>query len=620
MADILALKELAQRDPSALSPDGWRRLAEAPGVDIQIMGKAVTTYPEFLADNGWLQHPSGYLVSGPGSADVIRAASGGGASTGSSALDLCLRRYKRFYNMPPLRLWDGPQGDVEASEAVESDAVYTLLHNPHPDLTLRDLRSLLVACEFVEGNAYLIKLRAGGGTILDNVRGMVEELHPVAPTRMRPARDKGSNNLIDYYALDLGDGKSARVPKENVIHFRDELDPKDPAKGIGIVKRLAREVATDAETDAFVQTYMRNMGVPGLVFAPKELSKGAPIDVDQLQNYVKASTTGSNRGKPLVFKTPVDFYQMDSSTGVLDLSHVTSHVETRIAGMVGIPAILAGLAAGLDATSYGANTRALVEAFIENELMAVWDQHGERWTNGLRDDFGFSPTQWLGYDWTGLRALQDDADKRTMRYTRMWTVNAINAGQFHAALDMELPAGADPDARAADFSRPAAKPAAPGDVIDAVPIAGALPKPGPTGADMSAARLEVLQRVAERVAAGQVSVDAAVAQLMFGFGVDDATARRLIGQAVAVVEDGGDVTKAWVMPPFAVKAEGWKPPGGGGSLTGDELALSKADIVAMAGEAVEDWAEWLAEGDDSDLAGMLDTEAADHGRGKAKEE
>jgi hypothetical protein len=100
--------------------------------------------------------------------------------------------------------------------------------------------------------------------------------------------------------------------------------------------------------------------------------------------------------------------------------------------------------------------------------------------------------------------------------------------------------------------------------------------------------------------------------------VDDATARRLIGQAVAVVEDGGDVTKAWAMPPFAVKAEGWKPPGGGGSLTGDELALSKADVMAMAGEAVDDWAEWLAEGDDSDLAGMLDTDAADHGRDKGK--
>lgn len=615
MADILALKELAQRDPSALSPDGWRRLAEAPGVDIQITGKAVTAYPEFLADNGWLRHPSGYLVTGPGSADIIRQANGQSGSTGSSALDLCLRRYVRFYNMPPLRLWDGPQGDVEASEAVEKDAVYTLLREPHEDLTLRELRGWVARSKFVDGNGYLVKLRSGGGTILDNVHGMVVQLHPVDPTRMKPARDKDSNRLIDYYALDLGDGHSARIPKENVIHFRDsELDPRDPAKGIGVVRRLVREIATDAEEDAFVATFMRNMGIPGLVFAPKEQSKGAPIDVEQLKSYVAASTTGQNRGKPLVFKTPVDFYQMSASTEVLDLSHIDARVETRISGMIGIPAILAGLAAGLDATSYGANTRALVEAFIENELMSVWDEDGERWTRGLRDDFGFSPTQWLGYDWTGLRALQDDADKRTMRYTRMWTVNAINAGQFHAALDMELPPGADPDARAADFSRPAAKPAAGGDVIDAVPIAGALPKPGPSGADMSAARLEVLQRVAERVAAGQVSVDAAVAQLMFGFGVDDATARRLIGQAVAVVEDGGDVTKAWAMPPFGKAASGWKPPGGGGSLTGDELALSPEEVEKLADDVLEDWAEWLGEGDDSDLADMLDTTPADHGR------
>lgn len=615
MADILALKDLAERNPSALSPDGWKRLADAPGVELAIKG---VSYPPEMVNGGegWLRHPSGYLVTGPGSADIIRQANGGGGGTGSSALDLCLRRYTRFYNMPPLRLWEGPQGDVEASEAVEKDAVYALLSDPHDDLTLRELRGLVARCKFVDGNAYLIKLRNGGGTILDNVHGMVEQLHPVDPTRMRPARDKDSTKLIDFYALDLGNGKSARVPKENVIHFRDaELDPRDPAKGLGVVRRLAREVGTDAEEDAFVASFMRNMGIPGLVFAPKEASKGQVIDVEQLQSYVAASTTGSNRGKPLVFKTPVDFYQMSASTQVLDLSHVSARVETRIAGMVGIPAILAGLAAGLDATSYGANTRALVESFIENELMSAWDEDGERWTIALRSDFGFKPTQWLGYDWTGLRALQDDEDAKVKRYTSMWVTNAITLLQYHTALDMDLPAGADPNARAVDFKGAPAKPGGSGDVIDVTPTAGALPKPGGGGAGMSAARLGILQRLAERVSAGTMSVDAAVEQIVFGFGVDDATARRLIGQAVAVVEDGAP---AKAMRPFGVKAEGWKPPGGGGSLTGDDLALSPEEIEKLADEAVDDWREWLGEGDDSDLADMLDTTPADHGREKKR--
>lgn len=615
MADILALKDLAERNPSALSPDGWKRLADAPGVQLAIKG---VSYPPEMVNGGegWLRHPSGYLVTGPGSADIIRQANGGGGGTGSSALDLCLRRYTRFYNMPPLRLWEGPQGDVEASEAVEKDAVYALLSDPHDDLTLRELRGLVARCKFVDGNAYLIKLRNGGGTILDNVHGMVEQLHPVDPTRMRPARDKDSTKLIDFYALDLGNGKSARVPKENVIHFRDaELDPRDPAKGLGVVRRLAREVGTDAEEDAFVASFMRNMGIPGLVFAPKEASKGQVIDVEQLQSYVAASTTGSNRGKPLVFKTPVDFYQMSASTQVLDLSHVSARVETRIAGMVGIPAILAGLAAGLDATSYGANTRALVESFIENELMSAWDEDGERWTIALRADFGFKPTQWLGYDWTGLRALQDDEDAKVKRYTSMWVTNAITLEQYHMALDMDLPAGADPNARAADFKGAPAKPAAGGDVIDVTPTAGALPAPGSGGAGMSAARLGILQGIAERVSAGTMSVDAAIEQIVFGFGVDDATARRLIGQAVAVVEDGAP---AKAMRPFGVKAEGWKPPGGGGSLTGDELALSPEEIEKLADEAVDDWREWLGEGDDSELADMLDTTPADHGREKKR--
>lgn len=639
MADILVLKDLAERNPSALSPDGWKRLAEQPGLELSVKG--VSYPPEMIGQlrEGWLQHPSGYLVTGPGSADIIRQANGQGGSTGSSALDLCLRRYVRFYNMPPLRLWDGPQGDVEASEAVEKDAVYTLLREPHEDLTLRELRGWVARSKFVDGNGYLVKLRTGGGTILDNVHGMVVELHPVDPTRMKPARDKGSNKLIDFYALDLGDGHSARVPKENVIHFRDsELDPRDPAKGLGVTRRLLREIATDAEEDAFVATFMRNMGIPGLVFAPKEQSKGAPIDVEQLKSYVAASTTGQNRGKPLVFKTPVDFYQMSASTEVLDLSHIDARVETRISGMIGIPAILAGLAAGLDATSYGANTRALVEAFIENELMSVWDEDGERWTRGLREDFGLKPTQWLGYDWTGLRALQDDADAKAKRVVSMWVTDAINADQFHSALDMPLPDSSDPLARASTFRGGAGGPSLGVDVegtVGAVLPAGAEQAAGEAlaadAAAMSAAKVAALMDYARAVRRGELDREAAIAQVQYTFNVSAAQAAAFVGpdpeqdvvDAIPVrgqlpppTEDG---EPAKAMRPFGRKAEGWKPPGGGGALTGEELAMSKADIMAMAGEAVEDWAEWLAEGDDSDLAGMLDTEAANHGRGKAKE-
>lgn len=638
MADILALKELAERNPSALSPDGWKRLADAPGVDLALKG---VSYPaEMLgAEGDWLRHPSGYLVTGPGSADIIRNANGGGGSTGSSALDLCLRRYGRFYNMPPLRLWEGPRGDVEASEAVEKDAVYALLSDPHEDLTLRELRGLVARSKFVDGNAYQVKLRTGAGTILDNVHGMVQQLHPVDPTRMRPARDKDSKKLIDFYALDLGNGYSARVPKENVIHFRDaELDPRDPAKGLGVVRRLVREVATDAEEDAFVASFMRNMGIPGLVFAPKEQSKGQVIDVEQLQSYVAASTTGENRGKPLVFKTPVDFYQMSASTQVLDLSHVSARVETRIAGMVGIPAILAGLAAGLDATSYGANTRALVESFIENELMSAWDEDGERWTIALRADFGFSPTQWLGYDWTGLRALQDDEDAKVKRYTAMWVTNAITLEQYHQALDMDLPPGADPNARAADFHTGGGSPTlgvdVEGGVVPVLP-AGAEAAAGDALAAeisaMSAAKIGELRQYAADVLAGLVDRAAAIAQIQYTFNVSAALAAAFVGP-----DSGGDTidakpaprqlpppfvedaAPAKAMPPFVVKAEGWKPPGGGGSLTGDDLTLSPEGVEKLADEAVDDWREWLGEGDDSDLADMLDTTPADHGREKKR--
>lgn len=596
LAHLGSLERLAKRAPTALSDDGWRRLKDAGS----LMAKTGVSYPDtFLEDLG-LRHPSGYLVSGPGSADVIRSAIRGG--DGSSAVFAAIAMYRRFYNQPPLALFRGSHGDPERAEQVEKDAVLDRLREPHSDLTLTDLRGLIVRCKLVDGNAYLMKLRSGGGTVLDNIKGEVLELHPVDPTRLRPARDKGSSALIDYYALDLGTGYTARVPKENVIHFREELDHRDPSKGIGAVKQVAREVATDAEADVIIQAIMRNMGFPGLVFAPKEQSKGAPIDVEQLQSYIQASTTGENRGKPLVFRTPVDFGQVEVSTKALDLSHVMARVETRIAAAIGIPAVLVGLSAGLDATSYGANTKSLIETFIEGVLMSAWGVDGERWTLGLRRDFGLAPDMWIGYDWTGLRALQDDEDAKWRRWLMAWNANAVTIGQLHEALDEELPQGVDENLRMADLQAGAPSDEDLPTILDGgTAPPPALPAPGADGSGMSAARLQVLQRVAEGVASGRMSEAAAVQQIVFGFGVDEATARRLVGAAVEVVEEGGSVEKA--MRPFGQKA-----------ITGDGEEPREADIDDAADDALADWAEWLEGSEDAEFGDLLDTEPVDTGR------
>lgn len=439
MSNLDTLARLAKADPTTISPDGRARL-EAAGYG-DLFAKAVS-YPP-LSDpawGGWMSAPGGYMVYGPGSTDAINAARG--AATGSSAVWAALNTYTRHYVEPPLAYWRGPRGDVERSEAIEVAPVLDLIASPSAWWTMRDLDAWRVKTILIDGTAYLLKLRDGGGTVSDNVTGRVVGLWPMGPHQLRPWRDMDAVRrgeavpLVQEYRYEI-DGRKVRVPIENVMVFRDGIDPVDPALGVGVVRQVAREVGTDIEATVMVDTLLRNMGIPGLVFAPKDASRGG-MDTDAIKSYIMATTTGGRRGQPIVFKQPTDFYQMGISQGALDLSAVWRHLEARITGALGVPAILAGLEVGLDNANY-AQARALQEFFVESTLMAAWARDSERWTLGLAADFGFKADEWLGYNTATVRALATDRDALWSRTIAAWDKNAITLETLYTMLDIEDP-------------------------------------------------------------------------------------------------------------------------------------------------------------------------------------
>lgn len=430
------LMGLAAKDPDALSSEGWAHL-KARGVDWGIKG--VSYPPTMLDDLGWNRHPSGYLVTGMGAAEIIRSAK---VPPSSSAVYACVNAYVRHYGEPPLRLFRGPIWDLDNSEIVPSNPLLDLLREPSPWWTLLELLRWVRGNLLTNGNAYLLKLREGGGSVLDNTTGRVVQLHPISPMMMRPEREKGDNALISYFSIDLdGDleGKRAKVPIQNVIHFREGLDPSDPRLGFGPVRSLEREINTDREISVYENALLRNLGVPGLVFAPKVAEGGRfNVDVDSVKDYLITSTTGDRRGEPLVFKTPTDVTQMQVSTGGLDLSMVAEYVESRISGVLGVPAVLAGLGVGLANATYS-NVDTLLEYFTKTVLMSAWRQDSERWTLGLRSDFGLKPNEWIGFDYSSNAALQEDEDNRWTRTLAAWNSNVLTLGEVATVLGLDDP-------------------------------------------------------------------------------------------------------------------------------------------------------------------------------------
>lgn len=418
-------------------------------------------YVDATGDLAWRAHPTGLLVHGPGSSEVIDRAMGKGR--GGSALWAVISSYIRAYKEPQISHYRGPFMQPDESEVVTTGQLAHLLRRPHPHISMNAVKTVLRWTQLWEGRAHLIKRRTGEGTIATNVTGAVAELWPVPARRMKnrvwdrtDPRFPMSNGWTDYYAYAIAPGHVLKIPPENVIEFTMFPDPVDPRNHLQPIREIAEEIATDAQLTQLYQAVITNLGVPGIVVAPKlgdtlAAAQGIPKpDRDSIRDGINARTMGEKRGSTVVLSRPVDFYSFATNLEVLKLDHLWRQIETRISGAIGWPAVLAGLGVGLDDANR-ATIDGLKEHATESVLVPAWTDDGECFTRGLERDFGLGADEWIGFGWNQVRALQQDENELWKRAGEAWARNELTIAQHHKMLGLEVPPGVDPTLRKADI-------------------------------------------------------------------------------------------------------------------------------------------------------------------------
>jgi len=89
--------------------------------------------------------------------------------------------------------------------------------------------------------------------------------------------------------------------------------------------------------------------------------------------------------------------------------------EERISAVLGVPAIVAGLGAGLENATYS-NARELREMFTEQKLIPLWRADAAKLNTSLLPDFTRTRNAFIEFDITNVRALQEDENEK---YTRL---------------------------------------------------------------------------------------------------------------------------------------------------------------------------------------------------------
>lgn len=293
-------------------------------------------------------------------------------------------------------------------------AILQLWDYPNDYYSGRTLQKAMLLDYMTEASCYALKLRNGAGRVV--------ELWWLPAMLVTPYGNE--HEYISYYRYNPN-GIPIDIPPSEVIHIKDGMDPRDPKQGLNRLKALAREIFTDEEAAQFSATVLSNMGVPGVIISPESTGIAAnnriadPAGVKQ--RYIE-TFGGERRGEPMVLTAPTKVQVLSWSPDDMKLTDLRRVPEERLAAVFGIAAVVVGLGAGLDRSTYS-NMEEARQAATEEFLVPHWSDWGADLRVQLLNEFADWKQYVVDFDLTEVRVLQEDQNKLWER-----NLNALNRG------------------------------------------------------------------------------------------------------------------------------------------------------------------------------------------------
>lgn len=391
----------------------------------------------------------------------------------------------------------------------------------------------------INGNAYWLKVR--------NYAGAVIALWWAPSWSMRPAWPEDGSQFISHFEYNP-DGNAWRpVARGDVVHFRYGMDPRNPRQGMSPLRSLMREIFTDDEAANFTAALLKNLGIPGVIIAPDgDDAGGVDIDAEGIKTKYVEKFSGDRRGEPMVLTSKVKVVPLSFNPQQMDLKTLRRLSEERVTAVLGIPAIVAGLGAGLDRSTF-ANFKEAREAAYESNIIPTQRLLGAELKTQLLPDFADPAEYEIEWDLSRVRVLQEDEDAKHKRILADFAGGGITLNEARTKL------GEQPDPAGDYYLRGATLVAQPFGVLPEPPAAtlGTLPLktlPGPGEAKATNIGLvRRLQRDAEKLTEGFTrDADGALEDLGASIKVHVGKKSRKAAEGFEIISDtlsGGEIVE-----------------------------------------------------------------------------
>ena len=362
-----------------------------------------------------------------------------GDGSGNSAVTACLNVLATSFAEPQLQVVKRDQtfGDREVDY---KHPLAELLRRPNPFMSHNLLSHYIVLALNTNGDSFLYKNR--------NKQGKVVELIPLMP-HLVEVRGNEQQLITHYEYYTYGKGEFVKIDVKDMVHIRQGIDPNDHRRGHAPLKSVLREILGDESAGQFTTALLNNMAVPGVVLTPRSDGYGGPTkeEAEAISAMYKEKFGGANRGAPMVLSGAMNVEVVSFTPDQMKLAELRRIPEERVSAVLGVPAILAGLGAGLNSATYN-NTKELKEFFTEQKLVPMWRTVANELTHQLLiPDFGDNGKM-CDYDIQSVRALQTDVDNLYKRVNMGVSGGWITIGEARQVV------GLDVDERHAVYLRP----------------------------------------------------------------------------------------------------------------------------------------------------------------------
>ena len=322
-----------------------------------------------------------------------------GDGLGSSVLMSPIKWIQRNFPDAPLCIVDDRK---EESQILKDHALLDLINIPNPHYSGTDLFSSTLYSFIVDGNAYWRIERGAMGQPI----GLWYTPHWL----MDPAWPKGGDVFISHYNYSSGNGRAAQVlSPEDVVHFRNGINPRNSRKGLSLIESELREIFTDDEAANMIASLCRNMGVPGLMVSPDAEEPPDDFDVDAYKRYLLQNFTRDARGEPLVSNQRMKVQQFGFDPKSMELSNIRNIPEERVCAALGIPAAVIGFGTGLETTKVGATMNAFIRLAWDGGLTPIQNNISAKITQQLLPEFEPDPKKMkANFDTSQVDALQEN--------------------------------------------------------------------------------------------------------------------------------------------------------------------------------------------------------------------